>query len=71
VKEFTGEKDFIPFRYQGQYHDLSSGLYCNRFRYYDPDIGMYTQQNPIGLAGGNPTLYGHMANPNISIDSFA
>ncbi|MFJ8462032.1 RHS repeat domain-containing protein [Lysinibacillus xylanilyticus] len=35
VVEFTGEQDFIPFRYQGQYHDLSSGLYYNRYRYFD------------------------------------
>jgi uncharacterized protein RhaS with RHS repeats len=34
VKEFTGEEDFIPFRYQGQYHDVETGLYYNRFRYY-------------------------------------
>jgi RHS repeat-associated protein len=67
VKEFTGnagEVDFIPFRYQGQYSDLETGLYYNRFRYYDPEIGQYTQQDPIGLAGGNPTLYGYVNNPH-------
>ena len=37
VYEFTGEKDFIPFRYQGQYEDAEIGLYYNRFRYYDPE----------------------------------
>ena len=26
------------------------GLYYNRFRYYDPSLGQYTQQDPIGLA---------------------
>ncbi|MFC9538996.1 RHS repeat domain-containing protein [Lysinibacillus sp. NPDC056959] len=31
VKEFVGEKDFIPFRYQGQYEDVEIGLYYNRF----------------------------------------
>jgi RHS repeat-associated protein len=68
IIEFTGEVDFIPFRYQGQYHDLSSGLYYNRFRYYDPESGMYTQQDPIRLAGGNPTLYGYVHDPNTWID---
>ncbi|WP_218729128.1 RHS repeat-associated core domain-containing protein, partial [Enterobacter chuandaensis] len=24
----------------------------NLFRYYDPDCGRFTQQDPIGLAGG-------------------
>ncbi|MGE7911737.1 DUF4329 domain-containing protein [Lysinibacillus xylanilyticus] len=68
VVEFTGKQDFIPFRYQGQYEDIEIGLYYNRFRYYDPEQGSYTQIDPIGLAGGNPTLYGYVGNPNISID---
>ncbi|TKI69465.1 hypothetical protein FC756_09090 [Lysinibacillus mangiferihumi] len=70
VKEFTGEKDFIPFRYQGQYEDVEIGLYYNRFRYYDPEQGNYTQVDPIGLAGGNPTLYGYVNNPNNLLDVF-
>ena len=70
VKEFTGEKDFIPFRYQGQYEDIEIGLYYNRFRYYDPEQGNYTQIDPIGLAGGNPTLYGYVSDPNSWIDPF-
>ena len=47
----TGEQCFIPFRFQGQYEDEETGLYYNRFRYYDPSLGQYTQQDPIGLAG--------------------
>ncbi|MFP3919987.1 DNA/RNA non-specific endonuclease, partial [Lysinibacillus telephonicus] len=70
VKEFTGEKDFIPFRYQGQYEDQETGLYYNRFRYYDPEQGNYTQIDPIGLAGNNPTLYGYVSDPNIWLDLF-
>ncbi|MCH1624645.1 RHS repeat-associated core domain-containing protein [Fredinandcohnia quinoae] len=70
VKEFTGEKDFIPFRYQGQYEDLEIGLYYNRFRYYDPEQGNYTQIDPIGLMGNNPTLYGYVSNSLISVDPF-
>ena len=59
---------FIPFRYQGQYDDIETGLYYNRFRYYDPDIGQYTQPDPIGLEGGNPTLYSYVSNPNWWVD---
>ncbi|MGE7911734.1 RHS repeat-associated core domain-containing protein [Lysinibacillus xylanilyticus] len=70
MNEFTGEKDFIPFRYQGQYEDVEIGLYYNRFRYYDPEQGNYTQVDPIGLAGGNPTLYGYVNDPNSWIDIF-
>nr|WP_081299746.1 RHS repeat-associated core domain-containing protein [Gilliamella apicola] len=39
-------------RYQGQYLDRETGLHYNTFRYYDPDIGRFTQPDPIGLAGG-------------------
>jgi len=39
-------------RMQGQYMDRETGLHYNLFRYYDPDSGRFTQQDPIGLAGG-------------------
>ena len=68
AKEFTGENDFVPFRYQGQYEDAETGLYYNRFRYYSPSEGIYTQVDPIGLAGNNPTLYGYVSNTNIWVD---
>jgi filamentous hemagglutinin len=57
-----------PFRYQGQYEDEETGLYYNRFRYYDPDTGNYISQDPIGLAGGNPTIYGYVSDTNNWID---
>jgi RHS repeat-associated protein len=41
-----------PIRFQGQYHDEETGLYYNRFRYYDPLQGRYITQDPIGLLGG-------------------
>ena len=59
---------FIPFKYQGQYEDAETGLYYNRFRYYDPNAGSYISQDPIGLMGGNPTLYGYVRDLNAWID---
>ncbi|WP_433595173.1 RHS repeat-associated core domain-containing protein [Lysinibacillus xylanilyticus] len=67
VEEFTGEKDFIPFRYQGQYEDMEIRLYYNRFRYYSISEGMYTQQDPIGLNGGF-ALYNYVVDTNNSTD---
>nr|WP_263576181.1 RHS repeat-associated core domain-containing protein [Burkholderia contaminans] len=44
-----------PIRLQGQIFDKESGLHYNRYRYFDPDIGFFVSQDPIGLAGGvNP-----------------
>jgi RHS repeat-associated protein len=40
-------------RFQGQYFDEETGLHYNRFRYDDPDVGRFTNQDPIGLDGGN------------------
>lgn len=68
VKGSIGDVDFVPFRYQGQYADQETGLYYNRFRYYSPIEGCYIQQDPIGLAGGNPTQYAYVGNPNWWID---
>ena len=53
----------IPFKYQGQYEDAETGLYYNRFRYYDPNGGSYISQDPIGLAGGS-RLYGYVHDTN-------
>jgi RHS repeat-associated protein len=35
----------------------ASGLLFRRNRYYDPATGQFTQQDPIGIAGGM-NLYG-------------
>ncbi|MCL1810382.1 MAG: RHS repeat-associated core domain-containing protein, partial [Clostridiales bacterium] len=64
------EREKCPFRFPGQYEDEETGLYYSRFRYYDPDMGMYTQRDPIGLEGGNPSLYGYVLDPNILVDPF-
>ena len=58
----------FPFRYQGQYEDEETGLYYNRFRYYDPNTGGYISHDPIGLAGNNPTLYWYVSDTNMWVD---
>ena len=69
VRKFTGDKTFIPFRYQGQMEDEEVDVYYNRFRYYSPDSGTYISQDPIGLEGGG-NLYAYVHDPNNWVDPF-
>jgi RHS repeat-associated protein len=70
VRTFAGRSlSDCPFRFQGQYEDAETGFYYNRFRYYDPSIGAYLSQDPIGLAGGFE-LYNYAFDPNTWIDEF-
>ncbi len=54
-------------RFQGQYIDEETGLHYNTFRYYDPGVGRFITQDPIGLDGGG-NLYLYATNPIDWID---
>jgi RHS repeat-associated protein len=56
------ERTENPWRYPGQYEDAETGLYYNRFRYYDPEAGRYVSPDPIGLDGGL-AIYGYVRDP--------
>ncbi|MGE8158262.1 RHS repeat-associated core domain-containing protein, partial [Erwinia amylovora] len=58
----TGPVYDQPLRYAGQYADSETGLHYNLFRYYEPDVGRFTTQDPVGLAGGL-NLYAYAPNP--------
>ncbi|MFK7031641.1 RHS repeat-associated core domain-containing protein [Flavobacterium oreochromis] len=71
LRNLQGEKTFIPFRQLGQYEDPElDGLYYNRFRYYDASTVLYLNQDPIGLEGNNPTMYGYVHDSNVWTDVF-
>ncbi len=57
-----------PIRLPGQYNDRETGLYYNRHRYYDPKLGNYINQDPIGLASGEPNLAVYPRNPVQGVD---
>ena len=42
-----------PFRLQNQYYDEETGLHYNLKRYYEPAVGRFVNQDPIGLLGGD------------------
>ena len=55
--------------YAGQWRDGESGLCYNRFRYYEPETGMYLVSDPLGLLGGEQT-YRYVPNPLGWIDQY-
>jgi RHS repeat-associated protein len=62
-----GDRDACPFRWPGQYEDPETGLYYNRFRYYDPHSGNYASRDPVGIMGGLQ-LYAYVYDPLIYAD---
>ena len=58
-----------PWRYPGQYQDEETGLYYNRFRYYDPEAGRYIGADPVGLRGGEHQ-YAYVSDPCATTDPY-
>ena len=55
IEYLYGALDFRvenPLRMQGQYADEETGLYYNRFRYFDPVSCAFVSQDPLGLGAG-------------------
>lgn len=63
----VSQDELQPIRFQGQYFDTETGLHYNRFRYYDPDVGMFTSRDPIGLNGGM-NVFAYAPNPTGWVD---
>ncbi len=42
-----------PYMYTGREYDRATGLYYYRARYYDPETGTFTQDDPIHFAAGD------------------
>jgi len=53
-----------PFTFVGQFGviDGDAAQYFMRNRWYDPSLGRFTQQDPIGLAGNDTNLYRYVLN---------
>ena len=56
-------------RFQGQQFDAETGLHYNRFRYYDPMLGQYVTQDPMGLEGGL-NYFSYVNSPTTHIDPY-
>ena len=70
LNNIATDKDHLqPLKFQGQFLDTETGLHYNRFRYYDSDVRMFIQRDPIGLLGGM-NVYQYALNPIQFIDPF-
>lgn len=54
----------FPSRYQftGREYDAFSGLQFSRARFYDPKLGRFISEDPIGFRGGDVNLFGYVQN---------
>ena len=58
IVDVRGDRALQPFRFAGQIEDPETGLFYNRYRYYDPELGHYLSPDPLGpTAGLNELLY--------------
>lgn len=55
----------VRFRMAGQEYDWETGLYYMRARYYDPKLGRFLSEDPLGVAGGL-NLYAYANNDPVN-----
>lgn len=65
-----GISQHLALRFPGQRVEPSSGLTYNYFRDYEPQVGRYSQSDPIGLLGGGSTYLYVGASPVSTEDRF-
>ena len=58
----------FPNRYQftGREFDTFTGLQFSRARWYDPKIGRFISEDPIGFGGGDTNLYAYVRNRSLA-----
>ena len=59
-----------PLLFAGQYEDAESGWAYNRFRYYNPVLGAYNAQDPLGLAPRLASAQGYVDHAAHWVDVF-
>jgi RHS repeat-associated protein len=55
-----------PFSYTGREFDSETGLYYNRARYYDPTVGRFLGEDPVGF-DGTYDFYSYVENTPINL----
>lgn len=60
-----GAMQDFPYRWAGREYDPETGFYFLRSRYFDPKTARFTQEDPIGTAGGS-NLYEYVGGQPLS-----
>ena len=55
-----------PFLFSSEYFDEETGLVYYNYRYYNPELGRWMSQDPIGESGGY-NLYAFVSNSSINL----
>jgi len=60
----TSSTGSVPnsFQFTAREFDSETGLYYYRARYYDPTVGRFLSEDPIGFGGGQTDLYAYLGN---------
>jgi RHS repeat-associated protein len=54
------------YQYTGREYDPTTGLQYSRARWYDPNLGRFILEDPIGFAGEDVNLYGYVGNNSMN-----
>jgi RHS repeat-associated protein len=68
----AGQPGFVDlsFAFTGRQFDKATGLQNNLNRWYDPRLGRWMSEDPIGHAAGDANLYRYVGNePTLRVDS--
>lgn len=59
-----------PFKFVGQFGVMSepNGFYYMRARYYDPEVGRFISEDPIGFDGGDVNMYAYVRNNPVNFN---
>jgi len=58
----SGPTSVTRFLYTGEEWDADAGLQYNWHRWYDPAVGRWISEDPMGFAGGTPNINSYVAN---------
>jgi RHS repeat-associated protein len=69
LEEDVTNESIVPHRFAGGHYDEATGLLRFGARDYDPQIGRWTNKDPLGFAAGDTNLYAYVgADPVNGVD---